>query len=132
MKNALGHIDRWLDGVKADRRHLKAGSTCVVIAQQLSRKTNGSEFRKTGRLVTWQAIPTLAAATGLSERMVRYAVRRLEAAGHLTIKTGRGPGRSNHYTLIEKRHQSAAIDEANSGTRVPQLTRPIPAPKCRI
>jgi hypothetical protein len=119
MLNALAHIDGWLDAVKADRRRLKAASSCVVVAHQLSKKTNGKEFRKTGRLITWQSIPKLAAATGLSERMVRYAVRRLEAAGHLAIETGRGPRQSNLYTLVEKRHPSAAIAEANCGTPLP-------------
>jgi hypothetical protein len=46
MKVALVQIDGWLDAVKADRR-LTANSTFKV-AYQLSRKTNGKEFGKTG------------------------------------------------------------------------------------
>jgi hypothetical protein len=119
-ETATANIERWLEGVKTGPR-LKAASSCFLVAHALSRRTNGNEFRKTGRLVTWQSIPTLAAATGLSERMVRYAARRLEAAGHLAVMIGRGPRQSNRYTLIEMRHSGAAITEANTGTRVPQL-----------
>jgi hypothetical protein len=48
--------------------------------------------------------------------MVRYAVRQLEAAGHLSIKTGHGPRQSNRYTLITQERQPIAADNSgNSG-----------------
>ena len=118
MKNALAQIDDLLDAVAADRR-LTANSVFKV-ARQLTRKTNGNEFRKSGLLITWQAIPTLAAATGLSQRMVRYAVKRLAATGYLTIKTGHGPRQSNRYTLIPQNRQPvAAFNSGNSGNPLP-------------
>jgi hypothetical protein len=119
-KSAIAEIERWLEGVKAGPR-LKAAGSCFLIAHALSRRTNGNEFRKSGRLITWQSIPTMAGDTGLSERMVRYAVRRLEAAGHLAVMTGHGPRQSNRYTLIENRHSGAAINSGNSSTRVPHI-----------
>ena len=90
-------IFRWLDQVKADRR-LRASSD-FKIAYQLSNRTNAAEFKKTGRLVTWQSVATLAAATGLSVRTVQREIRRLQTTGHLAVKVGGGRGRSNLYTL---------------------------------
>ena len=118
MKGALAQINDWLDAVKADRR-LTANSVFKV-AWQLTRKLSSKEFGKTGGLTTWQGIETLAAATGLSERMVRYAVRQLEATGYLAIKTGHGPRQSNRYTLIEQKRQPIAeFPNANTVNRLP-------------
>jgi replication protein C-like len=105
MKTAP-QIFRWLDSVKADRR-LCASS--FKIAYQLSNRTNTAEFKKSGRLITWQAIPTLAAATGLSDRTVRRAIRRLQATGHLTVKIGGGRGKSNRYTLAPQTLSPVAV-----------------------
>ena len=104
-------IFRWLDGVKADRR--LCASSVFKIAYQLSNRTNAAEFKKTGRLTTWQSVPTLAGATGLSVRTVRYAIRQLQTAGHLAVKIGYGRGQSNRYTLTPKT-PVAAFNEAKT------------------
>jgi len=118
MKGDVAQINDWLDAVEADRR-LTANSVFKV-AWQLTRKLNEKEFAKSGKLITWQGIKTLAAATGLSARMVRYAVRQLEASGHLAIKAGHGDGQSNCYTLIEQKWQPvAAYNSGNSGNPLP-------------
>ena len=116
MKSA-SQIFCWLNSVKVDG-HLPA--SCFKVAYQLAQKTNNAEHEKSGALVTWQSIPTLADATRLSDRMVRYAVRHLEAAGHVVIKTGRGPHQSNRYTLIQQNRQPvASFATANTGNPLP-------------
>jgi hypothetical protein len=112
MKSA-SQIFAWLNALKADRR---LHASCFKIAYQLSNRTNVAEFKKTGRLVTWQAIPTLAAATGLSDRTVRRVVRRLQLTDHLTVKPGGGRGRSNRYTLTPQTLSPvSAFSEAKPG-----------------
>jgi hypothetical protein len=117
MKSLVAQIEDWLAEVKANRR-LNAASTCFLVAHQLSRKTNSKEFNKTGRLTTWQSIPTLAAAIGKSQATVRRATGSLKAHGHILINTGRGPGKSNLYTLIEQERQAVA----ETGGQIPRTS----------
>jgi hypothetical protein len=87
MKNSFAQIEDWLAEVKADRQ-LEAASTCFLVAHQLSRRTNGNEFRKTGRLTTWQSVPTLAAAVGKSQATVRRATGSLKNTVTSRSKSG--------------------------------------------
>jgi DNA-binding MarR family transcriptional regulator len=55
---------------------------------------------------TGEAFPSVAAlskAACVSERSVRAALRRLEAAGHLAVE--RVPNRSDRFTMIVRRRQ---------------------------
>jgi hypothetical protein len=101
--------------VKADSR---LPASCFKVAFQLAQKTNTAELEKFGTLVTWQSIPTMADAIQMSERTVRDMVSRLQAAGHLEIESGHGPGNSNRYTL-KYRQPAAAFNEANTGSGLP-------------
>ena len=121
MKTALVRIEDWLAAVKADRG-LKAASSCFLVAHQLSRKTSSAEFAKTGRLVTWQSIPTLAAAVGMSEPTVRRATRFLAANGHVLKELGHGPGRSNRYTLTMR--EPGPVTATLSLIHISEPTRP--------
>jgi hypothetical protein len=114
MKTAP-QIFGWLNTVKVDG-HLPA--SCFKVAFQLAQKTNTAELEKSGTLVTWQSIPTMADAIQMSERTVRDMVSRLQAACHLDIETGHGPGNSNRYTL-KYRQPAAAFNEANTGSGLP-------------
>jgi hypothetical protein len=105
----------WLNAVKVDG-HLPA--SCFKVAFQLAQRTNTAELEKFGTLVTWQSIPTMADAIQMSERTVRDMVSRLQAAGHLEIERGHGPGNSNRYTL-RYRQPAAAFSEANTGSGLP-------------
>lgn len=104
--NRTARTFEWLNAVKADRRLTK--SSCFKVAFQLAQKTNAHEFTRSGKLMTWQSIPTLAAAAGLSERTVRYALEAIQRTGHATIKSGHGPGQSNCYTLLQQKGQPVA------------------------
>jgi hypothetical protein len=96
-------ISRWRDQVKTDGSLTRAAN-CFKVAYQLSMKTNADEFDKSGRLVTWQGIKTLAMLTALSERTVFRAIRHLQANGHVSIESGGGRHRSNCYTLTEAKN----------------------------
>ena len=113
------HIFGWLDAVKIDG-YLPA--SCFKVAYQLAQKTNGAEHEKSGALITWQSIPTMAGAIRMSERTVSDMVSRLQAAGHLAVETGRGRGHSNRYTLIQQNLQPAAVfNEDKTGSELPVL-----------
>ena len=118
----LPQIFAWLNAVKFDH---DLPASCFKVAFQMALKTNGAEFKKSGQLVTWQSEPTMAAAIQMSERTVRDMVSRLQAAGYLEIKTGRGRGHSNRYTLTipQNRQRTAGFTEPKTGSGLPQLDR---------
>jgi hypothetical protein len=56
----------------------------------------------------------------MSVRTVREMLSRLQAAGHLEIEGGHGPGNSNRYTLTRKYGQpTTAFNSDNSGSPLP-------------
>ena len=108
-------IFRWRDQVKADRR-LKPID--FLVAFQLSEKTNAREFAKSGTLVTWQGITSMAAAIGVSDRTVQRSIRRLQKKPkHIELDPGGGRHHSNRYTLLLRPSQAvaAADDRARNG-----------------
>ena len=102
--NKYTAISQWLDAV--DQR-LRA-SRCLMVARQLAKHTNTVVFNQSGLLTAWPSVQRLAVVTGLSERAVHYAIKDLEAAGCLAIRTGGGRGHSNHYLLALQTLQSVA------------------------
>lgn len=122
----------WLNAVKAAPRLRRS---IFVVAFQLTQKISTAEFEISGRLITWQSIPLLAVSTGLGERAVRYAIRRLEATGYLSITTGGGRKRSNHYTLTlpETLQARAGFSEAETlQNSTVNPARIVPKPCTRV
>jgi hypothetical protein len=77
----------------------------IVIASHINWKTSEA----------FPSTQTIAAEAGVSERKVIDAIRVLAAAGHLTVKAGKG-GRKhpNHYRLALKNHADRDEETLNS------------------
>jgi hypothetical protein len=130
MKRGV-QISRWLSQVKADRRFYMTSDFKVAI--QLTERTNNAAFARSGILQTWQGVALIAAETGLDERTVQRAVRRLQAYGHVAVDFGGGRAKSNCCTLILKGEmqtpapvppfidkKTPAQKSLNPGTEVPK------------
>ena len=118
-------ISRWLNQVKADRR--LRGKSDTKLAIQLTERTNADEFARSGDLVTWQGVATMAAETGLDKRTVQRARKRLQAFGHVAVAPGGGRHRSNCITLVLKTLQAvASFEPAETPAAVPPFLRQNP------
>lgn len=116
MSERSDRIDAWRALARADP--LKGRTSCLLVANQLSRNTNKEEFERSCRLITWQGIDTLVAETGLSETMVRKCLKRLLAIGRIRIaEKGGGRGNSTRYELLlETLHTRAPFPATESPT----------------
>ncbi|MBT1512570.1 hypothetical protein KIP88_18870 [Bradyrhizobium sp. SRL28] len=108
--NRTATIGEWRKQVRSNRL---PGGAWIKIIDELADRTNAAEFNRSGQLIAWPSIPTLATATGLSRRMVHYAINALQRTGDLVIMRGGGRGCSNRYLLVTKTVQPIApFDEA--------------------
>jgi hypothetical protein len=115
-------IFQWRNQVKDDRR---LGAIDFMVAYQLSEQTNAAEFDKSGQLLTWQGIDSMAAAIGVSDRTVQRSIGRLKKYKQLAVTPAVGRHRSNRYTLLLKPVQAVAA----VGDKVEMVTAVSPFPK---
>ncbi|WP_127524660.1 helix-turn-helix domain-containing protein [Mesorhizobium sp. Z1-4] len=94
----------WLNQVKADA---ELPASAFKVAFELGQHANRAQFRKTGKLVAWPSLTTIAGGIGMSERTVRDMAQRL-AKRHLAVAIGRGPGNPSIYTMTTENRQPAA------------------------
>lgn len=67
----------------------------------------------------YPGIATIASKTGLSQRSVRYAIKRLEAAGWIVVNRGRG--KVNSYDLLPLEvGQPVAVPPKDCGNGLPR------------
>jgi len=107
----------WLNQVKGDA---SLPASAFKVAFELGQWINGDAFERESILVAWPSLETIASAIGMSERTARDMVKRLQLRGHLSIKTGHGPGHPSRYTFsIKNRQPAATITEEETGSSLP-------------
>jgi Helix-turn-helix domain len=106
-------IEAWLRTVTHARlpNGSKLPGNAYKVADDISRNPNVLQrqrgfnrqiFEQTGRLEAWPAVPTIAKATGLSDRTVQRMIKMLCEAGCAEVEGRGGRHQSNRFRAVER------------------------------